>query len=250
MRKRYAILSMAYIIASFHSMVNWTLSTSPSMRSQNLHRSTLDRSQLYLVTIIHSTRAARLLNSNTLSRWHKMTANLRYIPIKAIEIDGKLIPIWEFNYENRDRGDYCVETFTHQSGRGFGSYNDGSIIDCMYDLLKKKAFRYTAIIAMCETKFSVGENVLLEKKHHELSEKTIESIIVGSLDNEEVVAGEEVIRRLRHYPQGMELGDGAIVSPELIRKSDLYTIRRHRSRYVFTDGTTTEWDHDLYRMVD
>lgn len=179
-----------------------------------------------------------------------MTETLRYIPIKAIEIDGELVPIWEFDYENSDRGDYYVETFTHQSGRGFGSYNDGSIIDCMYDLREKEAFRYTSIITMCETQFSVGERVLLEKKHHELSPKTIESIVVGSLDNEEVITGEEVTRRLRRYPDSMKLIDGTTLTPESIKKHELYTIRRHRSRYVFNDGTTTEWDHELYRMVD
>lgn len=179
-----------------------------------------------------------------------MTMNLRYIPIKAIEIDGELVPIWEFDYANRDRGDYYVETFTHQSGRGFGSYNDDSIIDCMYDLLEKEAFRYTSIITMCETRFSVGENVLLEKKHHELSAKTIDSIVVGSLDQEDVVTGEEVTRRLRRNPDSMKLTDGSTVTLESINKHELYTIRRHRSRYVFTDGTTTEWDNELYRMVE
>ena len=174
-------------------------------------------------------------------------SDIQYLAIKAIDVDGTLIPIWEFDYENYDAGDYYVIRFTHPDPN-ISRYNEDEVLDCMYDLLNKVAFRYTPLVSMCTAEHSIGDAVLHNIRHRVVKQKKIVDIALGSLDNEEVLIGHSVKQRMGRHLGVVKLTDGTIMTPDTIDGGSYYTLRRHRYRYVFDDGSTCEYDHELYKM--
>lgn len=168
-----------------------------------------------------------------------MISDNSYINIKAINVDGTLVPLWEFEYSINE--EYGTEKFRHAvNGTRFSAHD---IIDCKLDMRTKKVVRHTTIEIDQAPKYVVGEKVMRETSHHVLVPCVVKEIVRGRLEIDRVTAVEDIKSYVKH-------GGVANVDVNTLDSKIAYNLMVYDPAYVMEDGKVCQWEHELYGIKE
>lgn len=157
----------------------------------------------------------------------------RYMQIIAVKMnDGTLLPIWDFKVD--------ANSVNHPA---HGDIYNPEKVEALWDMKKQVVrpflpidYRYTS-----DSSFKIGDKVGVEGElsHHRLKIKVITEITDGRVEDH-VTKGSEIIRYILNGNKGYSI-DMKNLDPKA-----KYTIRHIHPAYKFDDGTTCEWEHQMY----
>ena len=162
----------------------------------------------------------------------------RFIEVPAVQVDDKLIPLWEcdvwFQYNSPWRIDY--------QGKALDARK---VVEALYDLETKKVTLNVRIVYPETAKYSIGETVGVDVGGH----------TIRVLEIADVQDGREELRIMRGSElrgwKGLFREDKDGLTPikgDELEPDKKYTYKAISRKYVFTDGTTAEWDHQVFRL--
>jgi hypothetical protein len=162
-----------------------------------------------------------------------MKVSGKKILIKAAKLESGWVPIWEFKYEHSEM---YGSTYIHKDSRfGREKFSD-NFQDAYYDLNTKEITAGTRIEHISETeKYKVGDEILVESKHHVLKRAKI-SELIHVPDRNNVLWG---WRAKKEYGNWIKYD---------FKPEELYEIVFMEQRYKIEGSEEIIWPHMIYSL--
>mgnify|MGYP001610698023 FL=1 len=160
----------------------------------------------------------------------------RYILIKALQTKDSLIPFWELEYQHSEMYG-CGFRHTNTSG----SFHYTRLVEVLWDM---KATSIKASISKdyySETKFAVGDKVVVEKDSYSSYEDTITKVVFTEFESMFYKA-----KDLAEHGSFRSLFTAA----ELSEPNIVVEVKCWKSFYKLACGQVIEWEHKLKKKVE
>lgn len=170
----------------------------------------------------------------------------QFIECKCLKTKKGLIPFWNLDV-TYDKEDDCIKYLDPDTLSWVEYYDKKNSIIAAYDLLNKTVIGEKKVIKVFMSnglnRLNVGDKVLIEDNFclKELKFVEISEISMGNLETTEYLTEEEF--KSMGYSEVIE-------EKEISELGNLIKVEVYRRKYTFSNGESTEYTYNIYRLKE